>query len=178
VLEPAALADGGGGTGDLPITLFESEVAVVNDMPTMRFVKISYQVDSIESERIAVDHVAHILPSGESSSASAFSQSLGGIHTALEMLTERVQIICRYLAEVQAGSVPFDHNLLRQIKSLCSRLPALNSEAFHNEFLQDHNHTLLVTQLAVITQGTALTNDIIDKFNIAYDKHSRRRGIF
>jgi hypothetical protein len=36
----------------------------------------------------------------------------------------------------------------------------------------------LVAQLAAITKGTALTNDIIDKFNVAYDKHSRRRGIF
>jgi len=35
-----------------------------------------------------------------------------------------------------------------------------------------------VTQLAIITKGTALTNDVIDKFNVAYDRHSRRRGIF
>ena len=36
-----------------------------------------FEVDSIESERIAVDHVAHILPSGDSNAASALSQHLG-----------------------------------------------------------------------------------------------------
>ena len=32
----------------------------------MTFAKVAYKIDSIESERIAVDHVAHILPSGDS----------------------------------------------------------------------------------------------------------------
>lgn len=40
------------------------QVHVVDDQPTMRFVSVGYKIDSIESERIAVDHVAHILPSG------------------------------------------------------------------------------------------------------------------
>jgi len=177
-LDPSGLAGGGGGTGDLPIGIFESEVVIVGETPTPRFARLGYKVDSIESERIAVDHVAHILPSGESSSASAFSQHLNGMHTAINMLTERIEIISRYVAAVQAGTVPFDHALLRQVKALCARLPALDSDAFRAEFVKDHNNSLLVTQLAVITQGAALTNELIDKFNVAYDRHSRRRGIF
>jgi COP9 signalosome complex subunit 6 len=46
-LDPAPLLGGGGGTGELPIALFESEVAVLNDMPTMRFAKIGYKVRAI-----------------------------------------------------------------------------------------------------------------------------------
>ena len=71
-----------------------------------------------------------------------------------------------------------DHELLRQIKSLCARLPALDSSRFNEEFLCDANDTLLVTYMATITKGTSAINDIIDKYNTAYDKHSRRRGIF
>lgn len=69
ILDPAqALAQG---NRELPILLHESEVHVIDDKPTMCFAKVGYKIDSIESERIAVDHVAHILPSGGSNSGSA-----------------------------------------------------------------------------------------------------------
>lgn len=172
-LDPSAL------TGrELPITIYESEVHVVDDVPTTRYVKAAYKVDSIESERIAVEHVAHILPSGDSNSSSALAQHLGGQYTAMSMLSERVEVILRYLKAVEAGSVPTDHALLRQIKSLCTQLPALDSPAFREEFLQDHANTLLVTYLGTITKGTSVISEVIDKFSTAYDKHSRRRGMF
>jgi len=174
VLEPNAPP----GSRDLPITIFDTEVTVVNETPTPRFVQVSYSVDSIESERIAVDHVAHILPSGDSNSSSALAQHLGGQYTAISMLAERVQLIQQYLKAVSDGQVPADHAMLRQIKSLCSRLPALDTPKFRAEFLQDHNNTLLITYLGMITKNTGLTHEVVDKFNLAVDKHSRRRGVF
>ena len=59
------------GNRELPILIHESEVHVVADQPMLQFVSVGYKIDSIESERIAVDHVAHILPSGDSNSGSA-----------------------------------------------------------------------------------------------------------
>merc|ERR1712087_817430 len=103
---------------ELPINLYEPEVVMLDDAPTMRFSKVAYKVDSIESERIAVDHVAHILPSGDSNSSSALAQHMGGQYTAIAMLTERVDVILRYLRAVANKQVPVDHVLLRQIKSL------------------------------------------------------------
>ena len=172
-LDPSALAG-----RELPITIYESEVHLVDDAPTTRYVKAAYKVDSIESERIAVDHVAHILPSGDSNASSALAQHLGGQYTAMSMLSERVEVILRYLKAVDAGTVPMDHALMRQIKSLCTQLPALDSPAFRDEFLQDHANTLLITYLGTITKGTGTISEVIDKFSTAYDKHSRRRGMF
>ena len=40
------------------------------------------------------------------------------------------------------------------------------------------NSTLLVAYLGAVTKGTGMVNDVVDKYNLAYDKHSRRRGIF
>lgn len=166
------------GNRELPILIHESEVHVVADQPKMQFVAVSYKIDSIESERIAVDHVAHILPSGDSNSGSALSQHLGTQHTAITMLTERVDIIRRYLKAVADGEVPANHELLRQIKALCAKLPAMDTPAYHEEFLQDYNNTLLVTYLGSITKGMGSINELIDKYSSAFDKHSRRRGIF
>ena len=163
---------------ELPITIYEPEVHVVADQPTVTFAPVPYKIDSIESERIAIDHVAHILPTGDSTSGSAFSQHLGTQHTAIAMLSERVDVLQRYVAGVRAGTVPADHELLRQIKAITSRLPALDTVQFQEESLQDFNHTLLVAYLGCITKGTGITNDVVDKYNLAYDKHSRRRGLF
>jgi len=166
------------GNRELPILIHDSEVHIVNEQPTMQFVSVGYKIDSVESERIAVDHVAHILPSGDSNSGSALSQHLGTQHTAITMLQERVNIIQSYLKAVAAGEVPPDHELLRQIKSLCSKLPAMDTPMYHEEFQQDYNNTLLVTYLGAITKGIGSINELVDKYNSAFDKHSRRRGIF
>merc|ERR1712087_759092 len=114
--------------------------------------------------------------SGDSNSSSALAQHIGGQYTAIAMLTERVDVILRYLRAVASEQVPTDHTLLRQIKSLCSRLPALNSSAFRDEFLQEQNTALLVTYISAITKGIGSANEVIDKFNVAFDKHARRRG--
>lgn len=163
---------------ELPITIYESEVHVVDDKPAVRFVSVPYKIDSIESERIAVDHIAHILPTGDSNAGSAYSQHLGTQYTAVTMLAERIDVITRYLDAVAKGSVPADHEILRQIKSLTARLPALDTAKFNDESLRDFNSTLLVAYLGSITKGTGMVNDLVDKYNLAYDKHSRRRGIF
>ena len=128
--------------------------------------------------RSAVDHIAHILPTGDSSAGSAFSQHLGTQHTAMSMLAERIEVITRYLDAVSRGAVPADHEILRHIKSLSARLPALDTAKFADESMRDFNSTLLVAYLGCITKSTGMVNDIVDKYNLAYDKHSRRRGIF
>ena len=118
------------------------------------------------------------MPSGEGNSASAFSQHLGTQYTAISMLSERIEVVDRYLKAVTSGAVAGDHELLRQIKSLTARLPALDTERFHAESMRDFNDTLLVSYLGCITKGTGLVNDIIEKHNLGHDKHTRRRGIF
>ena len=163
---------------ELPITIYEPEVHVVDDKPTVTFAPVPYKIDSIESERIAIDHVAHILPTGDSSSGSAFSQHISTQHTAIAMLSERIDVLQRYVAAVKAGTVQPDHELLRQIKAITARLPALDTDRFHEESLRDFNNTLLVAYLGCITKGVGIVNDVVDKYNLAYDKHSRRRGIF
>jgi len=51
-------------TRGLPLTLYESELRIINDEPTMLFSKVQYKIETGEAERIAVDHVAHVTPTG------------------------------------------------------------------------------------------------------------------
>mmetsp|Transcript_10797 Transcript_10797/g.25800 ORF Transcript_10797/g.25800 Transcript_10797/m.25800 type:complete len:189 (-) Transcript_10797:202-768(-) len=177
VLDPVPPA----GMQDLPITIYESEVAIVNDNPTIVLSKVSFKMDSVDSERISVDHVAHISSAGDGPETGALVSHLAGQQSAIKMLSDRIQVVQAYLAATQDGTIPPDHAALRQIKSLCNSLPAVNmgtSAKFTEDFLSDYNDTLLVSYLSSITQGTGVVNDVVDKFQTAYDKHTRRRGIF
>lgn len=57
----------------LPITLFESELHVLNGAPTMLFVKAPFKVETSETEGISVDHISKIAPIGDSSKSSRTS---------------------------------------------------------------------------------------------------------
>jgi len=54
---------------DLPVTMYESVIDLVNGEAKMLFVELSYTLATEEAERIGVDHVAR-MASGDSSESS------------------------------------------------------------------------------------------------------------
>ncbi|CAA2975309.1 COP9 signalosome complex subunit 6a-like [Olea europaea subsp. europaea] len=75
-----------------------------------------------------------------------------------------------------SGDVPVENSLLRQVSSLLRRLPAIESEKFQDDFLMEYNDTLLISYLAMFTNCSSTMNELVDKFNTAYDRQSRRGG--
>ncbi|KAJ4829301.1 COP9 signalosome complex subunit 6a [Turnera subulata] len=180
---------------DLPLTIFESELHVIDGIPQLIFVRSSYTIETVEAERISVDHVAHLKPSDGGSAAtqckslspftSDFSSinsiyllaaHLTGMHSAIKMLNSRIKVLHHYLVLMQKGEIPCENSLLRQVASLLRRLPAIESEKFQDDFLMEYNDTLLITYLAMFTNCSSTMNELVDKFNTAYDRHSRRGG--
>jgi len=80
------------------------------------------------------------------------------------------------LEAVKQGKISSDQGVLRQVSSLCHLLPAIDTEAFREDFVKEYNDVLLVTYLASITKGTSTINELVDKFNVTYERHGRRRG--
>jgi len=165
-------------TKELPIAIYESELHMVNDQPTQLFVKVPYKIETGEAERIAVDHVAKINPTGGSGEASLLTSHLTGVYKAIHMLSMRIKILLQYLEASKAGKVPKDHGLLRKVASLCNQLPAIDTPGFNQDFINEYNDALLIAYLASITKGANATNELIDKFNVTYDRQSRRRPFF
>ncbi|KAL2245149.1 UNVERIFIED_CONTAM: COP9 signalosome complex subunit 6a [Sesamum indicum] len=161
---------------DLPITIYESELHVIDGIPQLIFVRSSYTIETVEAERISVDHVAHLKPSDGGSAATQLAAHLTGIHSAIKMLNSRIRVLHHYLLAMQKGDIPCENSLLRQVSSLLRRLPAIESEKFQDDFLMEYNDTLLITYLAMFTNCTSTMNELVDKFNTAYDRHSRRGG--
>jgi len=118
---------------------------------------------------------------------------LSGIHSAVKMLGARVKILVQYLADVKKGTVfPYTPPALtyvgviqqpapaamRQIASLCQRLPALDTASFQHEHMAEFNDSLLLAYLATVTKSAQTLNEVVDRFNVGFDRHSRRRGLF
>ncbi|MFQ6625429.1 hypothetical protein Gotur_005979 [Gossypium turneri] len=101
---------------------------------------------------------------------------LTGIHSAIKMLNSRIRVLHQYLVGMQKGDIPCESSLLRQVSSLLRRLPAIESEKFQDDFLMEYNDTLLITYLAMFTNSSSTMNELVDKFNTTYDRHSRRGG--
>ena len=53
---------------------------------------------------------------------------------AIAMLNSRIQFLHQYLQDTKSGIVPVDHDIIRQISSLCKRSPILEKQAFQEQF--------------------------------------------
>ncbi|KAM7269760.1 hypothetical protein ACFE04_025257 [Oxalis oulophora] len=168
----------------LPLTIFESELHVIDGIPQLIFVRSTYTIETVEAERISVDHVAHLKPSDGGSAATQLAAHLTGIHSAIKMLNSRIRVLHDYLVamqkryELSSSDIPCENALLRQVSSLLRRLPTIESEKFQDDFLMEYNDTLLVAYLAMLTNCSSgsTMNEIVDKFNVAYERHTRRGG--
>jgi len=162
---------------ELPINIYESELRMVNDSPTQLFVKVPYKIETGEAERISVDHIARITTQG-SSTTSALVTQMTAVHNAITMLNQRIKILLSYLEATKNSKVPIEFGLLRRIESLVNQLPAIDTSQFQQEFINEYNDALVITYLATMTKGSNVINEMIDKFNVSYDRGARRRGFF
>ncbi|KAI8333210.1 maintenance of mitochondrial structure and function-domain-containing protein [Choanephora cucurbitarum] len=158
---------------DFPVSIYESIFDIVNERTRLAFIKAAYRVETGEAECIAVDHVAK--PSTSSADTGLGNTLIAHLTTqrnAIAMLHTRIQFLLRYLQDAESGQIPMDHDIVRQISSLCRRSPILEKKAFETQFSTEHDDVLLVAYLATITKGLNTVNDLVDKLNLVNGGHS------
>ncbi|XP_059089395.1 COP9 signalosome complex subunit 6-like [Tigriopus californicus] len=166
---------------DLPVAIYESVVDLVGGQARLLFVPLTYSLQTEEAERIGLDHVARISGAVDDGH-SQVDEHVMVQHSAIKMLASRVQVILRYVREVHAGALPFNHDVMREAKALADRLPVLESARFQPEFYTQCNDAALLTYLGTIMKSCNHLNQFIKKFNVLYQRqggHGRRlRGMF
>jgi COP9 signalosome complex subunit 6 len=102
-----------------------------------------------------------------------------GMQNAIKMLRMRIVIILDAVKQMKAGSIPYDHGLLREISSLVRRLP-VGTDKVRESLLMDNNDTLLVVYLSAMTKGNAAMHELVNKINATYERvaQHRRTGLF
>ena len=167
-------------SANLPVTIYESMVDINDDQPRMLFIEVFYTLVTEEAERIGVDHVARLSSAG-SPDVSQVSEHIQMQKSAVKMLHSRIDILLQYVKAVKAGELPMNEEIMRNCMSLCQRLPVLSTQRFKENLFDQCNDVLLMSYLAAITKGCNVSNELITKFNLIYDRHgaSRRlRGLF
>uniref|UniRef100_A0A9J8ACU1 COP9 signalosome complex subunit 6 n=1 Tax=Cyprinus carpio carpio TaxID=630221 RepID=A0A9J8ACU1_CYPCA len=164
----------------LPVSVYESVIDIISGEATMLFAELPYTLATEEAERIGVDHVARMMAIGTGEN-STVAEHLIAQHSAIKMLHSRVKVILEYVKAVQAGEVPFNHEILREANALCHRLPVLNTLKFKTDFYDQCNDVGLMAYLGTITKTCNSMNQFINKFNVLYDRQGigrRMRGLF
>ncbi|KPP75853.1 COP9 signalosome complex subunit 6-like [Scleropages formosus] len=165
---------------DLPVSVYESVIDIINGEATMLFAELTYTLATEEAERIGVDHVARMTSTGTGEN-STVAEHLIAQHSAIKMLHSRVKVILEYVKAVEAGEVPFNHEILREANALCHRLPVLSTLKFKTDFYDQCNDVGLMAYLGTITKTCNSMNQFINKFNVLYDRQGigrRMRGLF
>lgn len=91
---------------------------LVDGRPETLFVKASHVMAASEAERIGVNAAAEVVAGAAVGENSALSQHYAGLHSALKMLEERLEVLRAYVARVQAGEAPKNHQVCVPANSL------------------------------------------------------------
>merc|ERR1712187_902881 len=158
---------------ELPVKVFDSTTSIIQGVSQTQWNEVPYVIDTLEAERIAVNHVAKTATSAGHS--SGFTQHAAGLGNAVAMLSHRVTELLACVKEMKAGRAPKNSETLRQLKSICQALQVVHPEALRREFRGEFNDAALVVLLATLSKACANTSDLLDKFQLAHDKKHRQR---
>ena len=121
---------------------------------TMLFIELEFTLATEEAERIGVDHIAKH-SSSHTLAKSAVADHLNAQYSAITLLNNRIRVIYEYVKAVRdngnnkrhlaggeatsstaasSSSLVRNNDILREIQSLCQRLPAMGSPNFYKEF--------------------------------------------
>lgn len=161
-------------TSELPVNIYESVVDLVDKETKLRLVELPYVLATEEAERIGVDHVAR-LSSNKFGEGSTVSQHLMAQFKAVKMLHSRLSILHQYLSHMHQGLVPKNHEILREVNSLCHRMPVMNSPLFRADLQTQHSDVILMTYLGTLTKTCNTLCQYVNKFNVVNDRQVSRR---
>ncbi|CAF1159772.1 unnamed protein product [Rotaria sp. Silwood1] len=167
-----------GVSNELPIHVYETIV----DLGTkIDFIEIPYTLITEEAERIGIDHVARYSVTDGTSDTSIVSDQIAIQYNAIRLLYQRMLILLEYVRAVKQGQLERNDDLLREIGSLCQRLPIINTDDNNNQMFREdfdiqQSDVALLALLACCTQEISTLNDYLNKFQVVHDKQQHSSG--
>lgn len=172
-------------SGALPIKVYESVIDVVNGVATMGFVPVGWSMITDEAEMIGLEHNAKITNNicqssikrrqtngnQHESGPSGACDNLRSLYNALKMLTERVKIISKYIKDVHAGNLEYNHEIMCDISRLTQQFPISDCTEYYQSMNCQFNETMLRTFLGVLAKTSNTLNQFASKFNVLHSRH-------
>ncbi|EPQ60992.1 hypothetical protein GLOTRDRAFT_69108 [Gloeophyllum trabeum ATCC 11539] len=162
LLQPTATRPVGSSTDvtaqTLPFKAYEPTIEIRDRKTRWMFIEASYNVETGEAERIAVDWTARGGEGGTSVESHLQTQ-----RAAVQMLHDRILVLVQYVTSVLAGQAPKDYIALRSLSALIASLPASESPAFREEFDTEYADVQLTAYLSTLTKSANILNELVDK---------------
>lgn len=118
---------------DIPISIYESTIDVVNNELKMFFIELEFNIATEEAERIGVDYIAKHSCSN-TMIQSAVAEQLNVQYSAIKLLSNRINIMYNYAKAIKESKLTKNNEALREIRSLCHCLPIIKNENFYKQF--------------------------------------------
>lgn len=135
----------------------------------MLFIELEFTLATDEAERIGVEHIAK-LSNSDTMVQSTVADHLNTQYSAIRLLNNRIRVIYEYVLAVKENkaNVKKNNEILRDIQSLCNRLPVMNSPNFYKEFYTLYNDVTWISYLGVITQGSNTLNQVFSCYSSVF----------
>mmetsp|Transcript_25226 Transcript_25226/g.50558 ORF Transcript_25226/g.50558 Transcript_25226/m.50558 type:complete len:177 (+) Transcript_25226:1-531(+) len=160
---------------ELPVKVYDATAHLDAGTLKVDWNEVPYAIDTLEAERIAINHVAKTATAAAAGHNSDFTQHTSGLANSVVMLNNRVKELLEYMQDVKAKRVPRNHDVLRQMLSICHALKATQKGALQQEFGSEYNDASLIVLLSSLTKASANTSNLLEKFQFAHDKQIRQR---
>ncbi|CAJ1366228.1 unnamed protein product [Effrenium voratum] len=157
---------------ELPVKVYDATTHIEHGVAKVTWNEVPYIIDTLEAERIAVNHVAKSATTAAAGYSSDFTQHTSGLSNSVVMLSNRIKELLEHIKDVKEGRAPKNQEVLRQTLSICQALQSVHPSSLKQEFCGEFNDATLVVLLATLTKVCAHTSDLLDKFQLAYDRRS------
>ena len=123
------------------------------------FLHVPSAIEAEEAEEIGVEHLLRdIKDSTTTTLATRVSEQLA----SLRGLQSRLSDIQKYLADVAAGTMPVNHQIVYHLQDALNLLPDLSAEGVKRSFASSTNDQLLVVYLSSLLRAVIALHALVD----------------
>lgn len=134
------------------------------------FVEQSYELQSSDSERIAIEHVIKNKKDG----ANAVAAHIFSLQESVNSMNTRVGVLIDYLEKVEKNLVEPNPVLIKQINNLLTQLPVENGEGVEKQIKSETNDSLNIDFLRTLVKSAAALDEISIMHNKSTEKKNKR----
>jgi 26S proteasome regulatory subunit N8 len=127
--------------------------------PSFQFQHITSTIGALEAEEVGVEH---LLRDVKDTSISTLATQVHAKLSSLKSLISHLHDMQRYLANVVAGKLPLNHQILSQIQDIFNLMPNINVEEFTKSFAVKTNDMMLTIYLSSLIRAVIALHSLIN----------------
>jgi len=120
-----------------------------------KLIQIDHNLNPDISEKVAVDYAVQAQDAPDmSTEGSIVTDKYTKLIGSIRDMKRRVVFIQRYLKDIKGSKVQKDQEILREIRTLCNRLPIMDRNEFRQHYLEEQKNGKLLRLVSDLTKAT------------------------